>query len=201
LHALEGLFDCVHLPAVQSEAEGYIKKMATALFESEMRRNQSRPPNTRVPQSALLAGFLGSIPHALAREQPAQIEKEKTFIASIIEDLVQMKSKSGITVQDILPILHHPQTASPPSASTARGSEKNAGCNGIRLMVSTPVLGDKWIADREIDLVRTLVHVLKDLPNGLPRNIEGVLDILVDVITISYTYLENGDNPNASALA
>lgn len=106
VHAMEGLFNCIHLPAVQSEAESYIKKVLSALFESDMCCHQSRPPNTRVPQSTLLARLLDAIPHALTREQPAQIEKAKAFIASIIEDLVQMKSQSGITAQDILPALH-----------------------------------------------------------------------------------------------
>ncbi|RXW12133.1 hypothetical protein EST38_g13721, partial [Candolleomyces aberdarensis] len=133
VHALEGLFDCIHLPPVQSEAEGN-----------------------------LLAGILDSIPHALAREQPAQIEKAKTFVAAIIEDLVQMR----FVDQEECRL----QWCSPDGRDTR--------------------LGQKWIADREIDLVRTLIHVLKDLPNDLPRNIESVVDILVDVITISYTHIE-----------
>jgi hypothetical protein len=30
-------------------------------------------------------------------------------------------------------------------------------------------MGAKWITEREVDLVRTLLHILKDLPSDLPR--------------------------------
>lgn len=38
VQAVEGLFDYIHISAVQNEAEGYIKKLATAALENELRR-------------------------------------------------------------------------------------------------------------------------------------------------------------------
>jgi transformation/transcription domain-associated protein len=52
-------------------------------------------------------------------------------------------------------------------------------------MTCTPELGVKWITDREVDLVRTLLHILKDLPPDLPRDIDDVVDVLTSVLRIS----------------
>jgi transformation/transcription domain-associated protein len=46
----------------------------------------------------------------------------------------------------------------------------------------------KWINDREVDLVRTLLHILKDLASDLPRDVDDVIDVLTRVLRVS-----NGD--------
>lgn len=191
--ALEGLFDCIHIPSVQSEAQGYLRKLSSTIFEGEIRRNKSLPPKTRVSQSPLLSAFLDSIPHALARDQPTQIEQANAFVASLIEDLVQMKN-SAIVPGDILVILHHLANRFTSLCLDDSWTRKNAGCNGIRLMASAPDLGHRWIADREVDLIRTLVHVLKDLPHDLPRNVDNVVELLIDILKISNSHLDlSGD--------
>ncbi|KAJ7180147.1 FAT domain-containing protein [Mycena crocata] len=59
------------------------------------------------------------------------------------------------------------------------------GYGGIRIMTCTPDLGTKWVTDREGDLVRTLIRILKDLPVGLTRDVDEVIDILLAVLRIS----------------
>jgi transformation/transcription domain-associated protein len=39
--------------------------------------------------------------------------------------------------------------------------------------------------DREVDLYRTLLHILKDLPSDLPRDIDDVVEVLMSVLRIS----------------
>jgi transformation/transcription domain-associated protein len=54
----------------------------------------------------------------------------------------------------------------------------------------SPDLGVKWITDREVDLVRTLLHIFKDLPLDLPRDIDDMIDVLSNVLRISNANLD-----------
>ncbi|KAJ3542518.1 hypothetical protein NMY22_g3491 [Coprinellus aureogranulatus] len=180
VQAVEGLFDCVHIPTVQNEAEGYIRKLATAIFENELRRNfETNPPKNRYQQSPLMAAFLDSIPHALSCEQPAQMDKQ--------------------TKSELLLLLHHLANRFTTLCLDEPWIHKNAGCNSIRMVALAHEMGQKWIADRELDLIRTLLYyVLKDLLHDLPRNVDDVLNLLVEVLTISHSLLDlSGDNTNA----
>jgi transformation/transcription domain-associated protein len=115
-------------------------------------------------------------------------KKLKALISLIIQDLVAMVGRNGVKEQDIILPLH--QIASRFSALCLEDSwvRKSAGCSGIRIMTCTPDLGVKWINDREVDLVRTLLHVLKDLASDLPRDVDDVVDVLIRVLRVS-----NGD--------
>ncbi|KAJ7614708.1 hypothetical protein DFH06DRAFT_1368076 [Mycena polygramma] len=48
-------------------------------------------------------------------------------------------------------------------------------------MTYTSDLGTKWVTDREVDLVRTQICILKDLPPGLTQDVDEVVDILLAV--------------------
>ena len=47
---------------------------------------------------------------------------------------------------------------------------KAGGGFGIHLLVTKVDLGDQWIADRQIEFVRALVYVMKDMPPDLPAH-------------------------------
>ena len=52
-------------------------------------------------------------------------------------------------------------------------------------MTEVPDLGVRWINDREVDLVRMLLHVLKDVPHDLPHDADSVVDVLNRVLRVS----------------
>ena len=45
---------------------------------------------------------------------------------------------------------------------------KAGGGFGVHLMVTKIDLGDQWVADRQVDFVRALIYVMKDMPQDLP---------------------------------
>ena len=45
---------------------------------------------------------------------------------------------------------------------------KAGGSLGINIMVTKIDLGDAWVADRQLDFVRALMYVIKDMPQDLP---------------------------------
>ena len=186
---LEGVFDALHQPEIDVKAEAFIRKFAKAIFEQEVYRPQSRTPGVRTP-SALLSCFLDAIPHGLAHDRKEHADKACTVITSIVNDLVVMHQQPSTPLQDIMPILHQLANRFTALCLDESWTRKSAGCNGIKIMASTPDLGTRCIMDREFDVFRTLLHILKDLPPDLPRNVDDVIGVLVTVLNICTTPLD-----------
>ena len=192
--ALEGAFDALHIPEVQDKAEAFIRKLAQAVFEEDIRRSHLREVGVRPTPSNLLTCYLDAIPHAMAREQPDHAKKARTVITHIVEDLVSMKTRPNVTYQDIMLILHQIANRFTALCLDDSWTRKSAGCSGIKIMSTTPEMRAKWIKDREVDLVRTLLHILKDLPSDLPRDVDDVVQVLVTVLQLSNANVDsNGD--------
>ncbi|MCJ1304891.1 hypothetical protein MMC08_007704, partial [Hypocenomyce scalaris] len=47
---------------------------------------------------------------------------------------------------------------------------KAGGGLGISLLATKVELGDSWLVDRQVDFVRALIYVMKDMPQDLPAN-------------------------------
>ncbi|KAJ6599027.1 hypothetical protein DFH09DRAFT_1388713 [Mycena vulgaris] len=186
--ALEGLFDALYLtepPELKDRAEEYLLKLSQSVLDIEVRRGQTREAGLRPIPSPLLNVFLDALPHALAREQREQAEKAQSIVKSFIQHLVSLNGQSTTPSPDIIMILHQIAHRFSSLCLDDPWVRKRAGYGGIRIMTRTPDLGTKWVTDREGDLVRTLIRILKDLPPGLTRDVEEVVDILLAVLRIS----------------
>lgn len=194
---MEGIHDAVHIPELGTEAKTYIKNVSRCVFELSIRKHQSR--DAKGGPNRLLFCYLDALPHALAREQPEQARVAQELVAEIIGDLVAMKSQPGVGPQEIVPILHHMANRFTALCLDEQWVRKSAGCSGIKLMTQTPELAQKWISDREGELVRTLLHIFKDLPLDIPRDINDIIDILLEVLRISNAHLDfNGEGAMAA---
>ncbi|KNZ81468.1 Transcription-associated protein 1 [Termitomyces sp. J132] len=194
VQGIEGIFDGLNIPDLQPRAESFIRKVAQYAFEVEVRRNHSRGSGARTPISGLLSSFLDSLPYGLARDQQAQAKAAQSIFVLILQDLVTPNSPN-VTQQDIMGILH--QIANRITGLCLEDSwiHKSAGCQGIKNLSSLPAYGTKWVMEREIDLIRTLLHVLKDLPRDLPRDFNEVTDLLLSVLRICTSELDiHGEN-------
>ncbi|KDR83700.1 hypothetical protein GALMADRAFT_236040 [Galerina marginata CBS 339.88] len=188
--SLEGVFDAIHLPEVQEQAESYVCNLGKAVFEQEIRRGQSREAGKRPTPSVLLSCYLDAFPHALARDQFDQAMKARAVVSSVVQDLVSMTAQPNVTFQDIMLILHQIANRFTALCLDDSWTRKSAGCSGIKIMAQTPTLGPRWIMDREVDLYRTLLHILKDLPSELPRDVDDVVEVLTTVLRISNGQLD-----------
>ncbi|KAF7352758.1 hypothetical protein MVEN_01242100 [Mycena venus] len=199
--SLEGVFDALYLtepPELKDRAEAYLLKLSQSVLDLEVRRGQTREAGVRPIPSPLLNVFLDALPHALAREQREQAEKAQSIVKSFIQHLVGLNSQNTAPSLDIIMILH--QIAHRFSSLCLDDSwvRKRAGYGGIRIMTTTPDLGTRWVTDREIDLVRILIRILKDLPQGLTRDVDEVVDILLAVLRISnsnFDFASDLNNP------
>lgn len=188
--SLEGVWDAIHLPEVKDEAEAFIRKLSRSVFDLEIRRSQTRQPGVRLSPSPLLSAYLDTLPSAMARDVPDQAKVAQALVSTIIQDLVATTNQVNVRVQDIHPTLHQIANRFSSMCLDDSWARKSAGCNGIKIMTCTPDLGVQWITDREVDLIRALIHILKDTPLDLPRNIDDVIDVLTTVLRVSNEKLD-----------
>lgn len=183
VECLEAIFDAFHAPELKEDAQKFIRELSKTIFAMEMRKYATKEIGLKRYPSSLLASYLEAMPRALTRERQEEARQGQDLVALIISDLVTMG-------RDIVPMLH--QIASRFSAICLDDSwvRKSAGCCGIRILTSTPELGVKWIQDREVDFIRTLLHILKDLPYDLPRDVGDVVNVLKRVLLVGSAEVE-----------
>ncbi|TDL29737.1 hypothetical protein BD410DRAFT_736870 [Rickenella mellea] len=185
IRGVEGLFDAIHIQEVEERAENYLRTLSHYIFTLEVRRSLAKDvPSRRFP-SQLFGLYLDALPHALARTNSQQMPKAKAVVGSIIHELITIGQKNGLTAMDVLPTVHQIASRFTALCFDETWQRKSAGCAGIMIMARTPEIGEKWTSDRELDLVRTLLHVLKDLPHDPPRNVSEIVDILTYVIRVA----------------
>ncbi|KAF7301711.1 hypothetical protein MIND_00736700 [Mycena indigotica] len=193
VRSLEAIFDTLYLsdpPELSPRAEEFLLQVSRSVLETEVLRGQTRESGARPIASPLLTVFLDALPYALARDQTDQAEKALAMVKAFIAQLATLNASNPVPSLDILMILHqltHRMTSLCLDDPLIR---KRAGYRGIRLIASTSDFGTKWFVDREFDLVRTVLRILKDLPPGLTRDIDEAMETLLAVIRISYVNLE-----------
>lgn len=153
------------------------------MFDAELKRGPFRETSS-YRSSPLLSSYLEALPYALARTQSDQVTKARGLLASIVQDLVTHAKQNNIIMQDVYLILHQITNRFTALCLDDSWSRKIAGCGCIKMMTETPEVGVKWVRDREIDLVRTLLHILKDLPADLPQDVDEIIGVLTEVLRI-----------------
>lgn len=115
----------------------------------------------------------------------------RDVVTSIIHDLLPFGKAIGLKAAELLPTLHRIASRFTAMCFDETWVRKSAGCTGIMIRTSTPEVGEKWTHASEIDIVGTLLHVLKDMPHDPPRNVSEIIDDLTHLLRIT-----NTPNPN-----
>lgn len=170
---------------MQEQAEKYLRSLSRHVFTLEARRSLAKDVTLRRFPSHTFGLYLDALPHALARADEKQAAKAKELVSVIIHDLVDIGHINGLKPTDLLPTLH--QIASRFSALCFEEAwvRKSAGCTGMMIIGSMPKVGNWWTNAREIDIVRTLLHVLKDVPHDPPRNVSEIMENLTRVLRVA----------------
>jgi transformation/transcription domain-associated protein len=188
--ALRGVFDAVFIPELAVQAEEFALKLSSFVFEAEARRVQSKEAILRRYPSSMLSAYLEAFPRALARDDADERPKAQKFVTAIIGGLIALTNLRNLPLQDVVPTLYHLAARFVAMCMEDSWVLKTGGCSGIRIMTQVHGYGIKWVSDRELDLVRTLLHMLKELPYELPKDIQEVTDVLNTVLRVSHAYQE-----------
>ncbi|KAI6035416.1 hypothetical protein F5J12DRAFT_25544 [Pisolithus orientalis] len=184
VRCFEAILDAIHIPEYSQDAQKFTRELSKVIFAMEIRKNATKEAGLKRYPTPLLSSYLEAIPHALARESLEDARRGQEVFIFVMQDLVAMIKEQAVNPQDVVPTLH--QLANRFSAMCLEDSwvHKSAGCNGIRILTGTLDLGVKWVSDREVDFIRTLLHILKDLPHDLHRDVGEVTDVLKQVLRV-----------------
>jgi transformation/transcription domain-associated protein len=182
--ALEGAFDCMYMSELQADAEALIKQITSHVFFTDARRGSTAAGGQlRRWPSPHLTTLIDTLPNALVRSRPEERDPAQAFIARVITDLVDA---SNDTPEEITSFLLNIATRFTSMCLGDTWSRRTGGCRGVRIMLELPMLGIDWVRDREVELIRTLLHVLKHVPSDLLDDVKHVTELLVRVLTASH---------------
>ncbi|KAI9001012.1 atypical/PIKK/TRRAP protein kinase [Trametes punicea] len=187
VRCMENLYDAIHVPDVQEKAENALVELSRFLFSSEVRRNAVKDALTRRYPSAVFSCYLDALQYGLAREKPEEAKKALELVDASIRELVAMAASTEVSLNDVVVTLHQIASRFLSLCLEEAWVRRSAGCGGIRVMTNIPDLGVRWVNEREVDLVRMLLHVLKDMPHDLPHDADTVVDVLHRVLRVSST--------------
>ncbi|KAH9943440.1 atypical/PIKK/TRRAP protein kinase [Epithele typhae] len=182
---LESLYDALHLPELQEKAEKNLMEVSRFLFSSEVRRCAVKDVSTRRYPSPVFSCYLDALQHGLARDKPEEAKRVLDLVAISIRELVAMATTTEASVNDVVTTLHQVASRFLSLCLEEAWVKRSAGCGGIKVMTDITDLGVRWVNEREVDLVRMLLHVLKDMPHDMPHDADSVIDVLHRVLRVS----------------
>ncbi|KIY49251.1 hypothetical protein FISHEDRAFT_41474 [Fistulina hepatica ATCC 64428] len=206
---LKGVADATHIPALQDRAIEFFRNVARTVFAAEIlyrrdldtkyrevRGEGTSSHGSLLPRSspnAMMAAFLDAVPDVMARDKPEQAKAAADIIGSIIHALVssmEIHDIRPVFPHDVLPILHHFTVRFTAMALEDPWPNKQACYFGIKIMMSTPgPMRDKWVSDRDTDLLRALMHILRETPPEVGRDVRPIMDLLLDVLRVTTSNL------------
>ena len=128
--------------------------------------------------------------NSLAIVEQKDLEKSKEIVSSIIKDTIALYRDSGIADnvhRDLSSILHLMITRFTALCWEEAAVKKMAGYYGLAIFIDNSELGGQWIQDRQIDIIKSLIAILKDAPPDTIKNIPDVTAALHSVLRICYT--------------
>ncbi|KZT41150.1 hypothetical protein SISSUDRAFT_1059707 [Sistotremastrum suecicum HHB10207 ss-3] len=184
---LRGLFDALHIANLQTEAFEYLRGFSRNIFTVEMDRIYQPTSLARRLPLPLVALYIKALPQCLVCRESEDIETPRSFFLGVLQDLMALAVEDTVhpsKTKELFMILHHIASRFTALCFEATWQNKVAGFSGIAVMTSVVDLGFRWNLDREIEFVRALLFVLKDMPHDAPRNVDDVVSGLKHVLRI-----------------
>ncbi|KAI9798642.1 MAG: hypothetical protein M1833_004631 [Piccolia ochrophora] len=125
--------------------------------------------------------FTEAIVESLSSDLPAVQEAAEGALAIVYESAATIFGSNANV--DRLPFFVYLAKAFCHGCYEEEWFAKAGGSRGIRILVTKIELGDSWVSNRQIEFVRALMYVMKDMPQDLPAwtrtQAQETLDILL----------------------
>ncbi|KAJ3074848.1 hypothetical protein HDU98_010028 [Podochytrium sp. JEL0797] len=192
------LFMCTVIPPLKDRARLLLENLcqhfaflSVAEALDLKRKQKGREPSSstidgilNAPTSAI-EGFITAIVRSMTSEndeQRAFTEKSLKLFYSISCSIVKKNGKMAI--QD-LPVFHSLASKYNSCCYKQEWFEKSGGCLGISLLTSQMEFGLQWMLDHELEFIKALLYVLKDVsPEMATSNAESAKHALMHVLKV-----------------
>jgi transformation/transcription domain-associated protein len=175
----------------------FIRQLSQHIFAAELARN---PPvdvarhsrdGRSPPLSVLTSSYLEAVSLALADFPTASAKEGEVLVSLVVDDILGEMAKvpsGGSEEKPEAPILDALGSKFSSLCFEEPWKRKLAGCTGIHVLTSKPGLGVRWIIDRQLDFLRPLLFILKDMPNDPPQTVSFIIDVITEILRLC-----NGD--------
>jgi transformation/transcription domain-associated protein len=182
---IDGLIDSLFIKEIESQALGFLREVSTGLFERELDRFMASNPGRKAQLSPFMSDYMDALPAAFLERPHGDTKAGRRLVALLLQDL-RDRAKEG-----------DPQRRTKATAQliTYQASriqswcwdetwrKKMAGCRAIGLLISNDLdLGSFWPHSREMDMIRGLMSILKDMPSDPPLDVDDVVTTILGLI-------------------
>ncbi|EPQ29591.1 uncharacterized protein PFL1_02810 [Pseudozyma flocculosa PF-1] len=186
---VKGLFDATKADELRDGAAEFLLGVCRHVFAAEIRREMPMPSGASHRHlwpmtTSLLEGLTQTLSSNEAGSDPAPlIELE----LRIIREFLTACEKTPATRADLGHIVMHSLASRFCSQCYDQlWQRKTGGWLGVNMLVRRADLGQIWVRDHQLEIVRALLFMLKDMPSDPPGNIDEVSDTLLQVIRQAY---------------
>ncbi|CDZ98369.1 Histone acetyltransferase SAGA, TRRAP/TRA1 component, PI-3 kinase superfamily [Phaffia rhodozyma] len=207
---VQGLFFAYQHPELKESALAFLRKLSRHLLNSETRREppteNHRHGRERHPAaSTLVSCYLEGVAVALAGLPSDKAEEGKEIISLVVDDIISQSDDppSEDAMEDRIdpaPILDALGWKLSSLCFEEPWNRKLAGCTGLSVLTSKPGVGIQWIVDRQLDFLRPLLFILKDMPNDPPRSVSFVVDTIKHILRTCNVDATTGSSQRAKLI-
>ncbi|KDN49215.1 hypothetical protein K437DRAFT_79486 [Tilletiaria anomala UBC 951] len=201
---VKGLFQATLLEDVRVEAEEFIFSLCRHIFVLEAERPF---PSTLLPSPRqlipLVASLLEGLVIALAHADPSELTHYAELQLKIIfaaKETIEKHQKPNSPRGDLWAIMMHALASRYcTQCYNQLWSRKTGGWVGIDMLVRKANLGSIWVREHQLEIIRALLFMLKDMPGDPPGNSDDVGDTLVHVLEIANARQKSLEDTEVSA--
>jgi transformation/transcription domain-associated protein len=179
----KGLLDTLQIFDLQAKALDALRVLLHQSLGMDMRLHKEM--GFRRPHNSPLSIFIMHLPYALMATETDDVSQIRGFISILVQDILSFsKDEPDETrrVREQNLALYRLTARFTTLCYQTDWKSKSAGFTGLGLMTNSAEVGLRLTLEREIEVVRALLFVLKDMPQDTPRNSEEIFVIMSRVI-------------------
>lgn len=186
---IDGLIEGIRLPVVEPQANQLLRDISRYLFDLECRRDPGMLGKKKLPLSYPTVYMIDSLPSLLARKRDSDPAAGRRLVANIIQELHDRGKEAEPKLErDITSLLCQITLKFASACWDENWDRKISGCAGISLMISDDInIGQLWPYEREIEICRALIAILRDMPPEPPLEVPDVTGTLLQLIRFCNT--------------
>lgn len=175
---IKGLFESTKADELSSQATTFVLNLASHIFEKELIKDLQESGFSR-HTLPLVSILLDAIAENMASADVGDLERVSEQTRQILQNLLDDKN---IGHERATPILRQSVGRFSSLCYSQAWNQKSGGAAGLRIVTKGLVGPTQWLAAHELEILRSLMFVIKDAPCEKPPNIEIAAETLLHVI-------------------
>jgi len=182
---VEGLFTATLYPELKESTIAFIRKLSRHIFGLELRRESPNREWRHNQISPLANSYLEATALALASLPAAEFKAGEALFNIVVDDILDREDATDAMQQDRSDpaiILDCLWTKFSSLCFEESWKRKLAGVTGLAVLTTKEGISRKWIVNHQLDFLRPLFFVLKDMPSDPPKAVSFVGKVIKNIL-------------------